>query len=575
MLKPKKSVEEMCGYFVPMYEDYWDIKVDSNENNYGPSPKVINALRNFDIQKVNFYPFYGELSKKIADSLGFDLSNVKVTNGADEAIASIIQTYMEKGDSLLTLDVSFDMPNIYAQIQDANIIKVPFEEKWNFPIKNFLKQIENNNVKIIYLASPNNPTGNILQEEDLIQILNKSEGKAVIIDETYANYSGVSYKKYVNQYENVFIVKSFSKDFALAGLRLGYIISNEKNIENLKKVVSPFSVNSFAMLAGISALDDLEYFYKIRDEINESKQELKVFFEGLGAIVYDSYANFLLVDFKKKAEFIYKKLIENNIKVKLFKKGSLLENHLRITIPTKQGVNKVKEALKIKPFLVFDMDGVLINAQSYRKTIVKTYEKYTGKIVTEEEIQKIKNQGGMNNDWDLTKFLLDRDGINVSYNEIVDRFQEIYWDNGNGLINTEKPLFEETFFKEHSQNYNLAIFTGRLAKEANFALEKNNVKEYFYPIVTTDNVPEGKGKPDSFGLNLVKELTISNDYIYFGDTIDDMICAKNAGYYPVGVLPPQDKSIDLTNRLLKNGAKQVINSISEISKITEQVNETV
>ena len=130
-------------------------------------------------------------------------------------------------------------------------------------------------------------------------------------------------------------------------------------------------------------------------------------------------------------------------------------------------------------------------------------------------------------------------------------------------------------FKELSKNYNLAIFTGRLRKEAYYALEKNNVKNYFYPIITTDDIPEGKGKPDPYGLNMVKNLSLSDKFTYFGDTIDDMICAENAGYYPIGVLPPQDKSEDLRQRLKNNGAKEVIDSINEINIISEQIHETV
>ena len=149
MLKPKKSVDNMQGYFVPLYEKDWDYKIDSNENNYGPSPKVIETLKNCDYKNISFYPFYGELSQKIADFNGFNIQNIKVTNGADEALQGIIQTYLNPKEALLTLDVSFEMPCIYATIQDGEVIRIPFEKKWEFPIDAFLKAIENNNIKII------------------------------------------------------------------------------------------------------------------------------------------------------------------------------------------------------------------------------------------------------------------------------------------------------------------------------------------------------------------------------------------------------------------------------------------
>ena len=576
MLKPKKSVDNMQGYFVPLYEKEWDYKIDSNENNYGPSPKVIEALKNCDYKNISFYPFYGELSQKIADFNGFNVENIKVTNGADEAIQGIVQTYLEQGEILLTVDASFDMPVIYTQIQAGNVIKVPFKEKWIFPIDEFLNEIDNPLVKIVYVATPNNPTGSSISKENIEKIIKKSQNKVVLIDETYANYSSVSFKDFVNDYENVFVVKSFSKDFALAGMRLGYVISNEENIKNLKKVISPFSVNAFAMQAGIAALSDVEYFNNVRNEILESKEKLKIFFEELGANVYPSEANFLLIDFKDKAGFVHKKLQEKNITVKIFKKGSLLENHLRVTIPTKKGVEEVKKALSIKSSLVFDMDGVLIDAgSSYRVAIEKTFEKFSGKPITQKEIQDTKNLGGLNNDWDLTKFLLEKEGIRVSYQDLVDAFQEFYWNDGKGLINNETPLFNVGLFEELSKDYNLSIFTGRLRAEAMFALEKFGVKDYFYPIITTDDIPHGMGKPNPLGLNMTKEMTISNKYYYFGDTIDDVLAAKAAGYFPVGCLPPMDKSVELTQRLKDNGAKQVINSVNEIKKMLEQKNETV
>ncbi len=578
MLRPKKSIEKMTGYFVPMYEKDWDIKIDSNENNYGPSPKVIEKLSKCNYKNISFYPFYGELSQKIANFNNVKIDNIKVTNGADEAIQAIIQTYLEPGESLLTLDVSFEMPVIYVQIQGGNIIKVPFKDKWKFPLDDFINKLkeQKESIKIIYLASPNNPTGNLIEETDLNIILENAKDKVVLIDETYANYAGKSYKKYIDKFNNIFIVRSFSKDFALAGMRLGYIISNTENIINLKKVVSPFSVNSYAMIAGITALEDVEYFERIKAEINESKLALKTFLESLNATVYDSYANFLLVDFKNKADFVYNKLKNANISVKLFKKDSLLENHLRITIPTIEGIKRIKEALRIKPSLVFDMDGVLIDASnSYRTAIEKTYEHFTGKTISQKEIQDAKNLGGLNNDWDLTQYLLKKSGYTIAYDEIVNVFQEIYWKNGNGLIKNETALFNIKLLSELSKNYNLSIFTGRPKKEALFALDKFNATNYFYPIITTDEIPQGMEKPNPYGLNIVKDVTIGETYTYFGDTTDDILAAKSAGYKAIGVLPPQDKSQELIEFLKKKGADNIINSITDIKTILEKKDEAV
>ena len=177
----------------------------------------------------------------------------------------------------------------------------------------------------------------------------------------------------------------------------------------------------------------------------------------------------------------------------------------------------------------------------------------------------------MNNDWDLTKYLIEKEGISISYEQMVEAFQEFYWNDGKGLINNEEPLFDREFFEKLTEKYNLSIFTGRLKQEAMYAIKRFNAEDIFYPIITTNDIPQGREKPDPYGLNLTKMITIGKDYYYFGDTIDDMKAASGAGYYPVGVLPPQDKSDDLKQKLKQFGAKKVINSVNEL----EIENETV
>lgn len=576
MIEPKTSVKEMEGYFVPLYEKISRVKIDSNENNYGPSPKVIDAVKNIDYKDICFYPYYGELSRKIADYRGVEIDNVKVTNGADESLQSIIQTYLNPGESLLTLDISFAMPEIYTEIQGGNVIRVPFKEKWKFPVADFVEVLKNPGIKIVYLASPNNPTGNVISPADFDAVMNNSEGKAVIIDETYADYSSSNFDDYIKKYDNLFVVRSFSKDFALAGLRLGYILSASANIFQLKKVVSPFSVNNIAMKAGIAALEDFEYFKSVKSEILKTRAELKIFFESLGAFVYESEGNFLLVDFHEKAEFVFKKLKSKDIAVKLFKKGHALEGCLRVTVPTHKGFEQIKNALELRPSLVFDMDGVLVDARnSYRVAIQKTFEKYSGKTVSPEEIQAVKNKGGMNNDWDLTQHLLEKEGITVPYSEIVDVFNGFYLGkNNDGLINNEEKLFDTDFFKNLSEKYNISIFTGRSRHEAEYALKRFNAEDLFLFVITSDDVPPGHEKPFPDGLLLTKQLILSSQYYYFGDTSDDVKAAIAAGYIPVGVLPPQDKSDELRKILTGSGADFVIDNVGQLEIVTEKKHET-
>ncbi|MBQ2644816.1 aminotransferase class I/II-fold pyridoxal phosphate-dependent enzyme, partial [bacterium] len=427
-------------------------------------------------------------------------------------------------------------------------------------------------IKIVHLTSPNNPTGECLSYEIAEEIVNCSKDKLVIFDETYAGYCDFSMINKVKDYDNIAIVKSFSKDFALAGLRVGYIVTNPERIKILKTIISPYSVNTVAAIAAEAVLSDISHFEKVKQEIKKSVQFLSEQLKRLNFIVYPSDANFVLIDADKKADFVYNSLLKNGIKVRKFS-SSGMSTLIRITAPKISDCRRIINLLAPRKTLIFDMDGVLVDvSNSYRKTIQKTYEYFAkDKSVTFEDISEAKSLGGLNNDWDLTEYLLKKDGFNIEKNKIVEVFEKIYFDNGNGLIKNEHFLFEKDLIKELSKNYNLAIFTGRPREEAIFALKKEQIENYFYPIITMDDLPLDRQKPDTLGIEIIKEKVNSNDFYYFGDTKDDIICGQNAKVKTIGVLPPQNKTTKLANQLQKHGAFAIINSINELLNVIERI----
>lgn len=572
MIKPKKSVQNMSAYEVPFFKEDYLYKLDENENLFGPSQKVVELLNNLSDKNVKFYPAYGKLLQKLSEinqlPIGFFLN----TNGADEAISVIYSTYLEENDAVLSVTPSFSMPKIYAQMNGAKYVEIPYSRKWEFPLETFLEAIENTkNLKIVHLTTPNNPTGDCILAESLAKILEKSKDKVVVVDETYANYASNLNTELVKKYDNVFIVRSFSKDFALAGLRVGYVVSNPENIVQLTKVRSPYSTNSLAMMAAIEALNDKEHFENVLGQLLKNKKELEDFFKSLGYIVYGTCTNFVLVDVGEKVDFINKKLLQNSIKVRRFN-HDMLKNVFRIGIPPAEGVDAIKKVFcKLnKDLLIFDMDGVLVDTRnSYRKAIQMTYEFFSGKAISFAEIQSVKNQGGLNNDWDLTEFLLKNDGVEILKNEIIDKFQQLYWNNGNGFISQETLLIETEILEKLALSYHLAIFTGRPREEAMFTLKKNQLDNYFFEVVAMEDLPNGRQKPCPDGIEMIKQKSYYNKIYYLGDTPDDMLCAKSANVVGIGVLPPQDRSDKLRNMLTNCGAKIVIDNVNEILKIME------
>ena len=313
-IKPRKTVENISCYDVPLFEPQnCDFKLDSNENCFGPSKKVLEGLKTLNEKDIFYYPFYGKTIEAFSKFYNVDKDNILLTNGADEAIATVFNTYLSCDNSVLTVTPTFSMPKIYTQIVGANYIEIPYTKKWEFPLDDFLKQLKTNqDIKIVHLTTPNNPTGNVICPNTMEQILTHSKDKLVVIDETYANYCETSYLDLIKKYNNIVVIKSMSKDFALAALRLGVVFSNAHNILNLKKVISPYSVNSIAAKAAICALNDSQHFYDVKNRINSIKTKLFELLETCGFVPYKSYANFLLCDFGEKAQFVYQKL-KNNV----------------------------------------------------------------------------------------------------------------------------------------------------------------------------------------------------------------------------------------------------------------------
>ena len=554
-MKAKKTIQELKPYPVPLFEEEGFLKLDSNENDFGPSPKVIEVLRNIEQSDIQYYPYYGELLQKLADFHQVEIDNIILTSGADEAISSVFGAFLEYGQTVLTVTPSFIMPKIYAKVNGLNYKEISYQKKWEFPTDEFIENIDES-VDLVHLTTPNSPTGEVISQEVILSVVEKAADKAILVDETYGNYSGISSLGLIKDYDNIFVVRSFSKDFALAGLRLGYVISDSKNIKHLRKYLSPYNVSTLTVKAGIAALDDVQHFETVRLEIEKSKKVLADGLKKLGAKIYPSTTNFICADFGSKADFVYHKLLSNKIKVRYFNQAPMLENTMRLAVPKMENTLKVLDALKTKPTIVFDMDGVLIDAsKSYRVAVQQTFNHFSGKAVSTEDLSAAKKLGGLNNDWDLTEYLLKKHGVEVPKDDIVEVFQSFYAE----LADVEEFLVDAEFFEKISKNYNLAIFTGRLKKEAYYALDKHEVSKYFYPIITLDDVGMDRQKPDTYGIELIKERIITEEIYYLGDTVDDMVCSSTSNVIGIGVLPPQDKSEELSALLTSKNAKVVLN----------------
>lgn len=569
MIKPRKAVMEMNEYNPPTSgrEDY--LRLDFNENTIGCSPKVIETLNKIKQGNLSVYPEYNRLRKALASYCNVDAEEVIPTNATDEAIKTIIETYIDRNkDEIIIPMPTFAMFKFYAQLNEAVIREVLYNANLSFPTDRVLSAI-NKNTKIVVLVNPNSPTGTSINDSDIIKIVEKAQRNdaVVMVDEAYCQFYGKTSIPLIKKYDNLIVTQTFSKAFGLAGLRLGYIISNKKNIKNIQKVLSPYSVNGVAVACAFAALKDQKYVKNYVKEVNESK---KIFYNALDSLkikYFKSDANFVLLSLGEDAGYFCKKLKEEGILVRDRGMDKLLDGCVRVTLGTKKQTAKLigamnKTVKETKPLLVFDIDGVLVDvSRSYRVAIKQTVEYFTGKEITLEEIQALKNRGGYNNDWDTTEQLMKERGVNIKKQKIIDKFQEYYLK----LRYNEVLLISKKLLDKLSKKYTLAIFTGRDTKDKDYFLKVNGIKKYFSKTIAMEDV--SRRKPDPEGLLKIADGCKTKDAYYFGDMIDDMQAAKAAKMIPIGVLPPQDKSRNMKELLAKNGAQSVIDHINQIDGV--------
>ncbi len=569
-MRPRKEIREMCCYSAPTSGRNGFLRLDFNENTKG-IPNSLWKCLSLGLTDISVYPEYSGLEQAIAEYAGVKQAEVIACNGSDEAIRLAFDCFLENGAKVVLPWPSFAMLQQYARIAGGKIEKVPYGKCLGFPTKRVLKAIDVETDAIV-LCSPNSPTGTTIALGDIERILKKAKqnNAMVLLDEAYYEFSGETAVDLIREFDNLVVTRTLSKAFGLAGLRLGYLVSCEENVQELRKVASPYSVNAIGARLGSKALQNRGYMKRYVAEVRAAKKVAERGLQELGLRFYPSKANFLLVRFGENCARIVRELREKGILVRDRSGYELLRGCARVTIGTIEQMRVFLEALEEileRKTLVFDMDGVLVDVScSYRKAIQETVKFFTGKELSLQKIQMLKNELQINNDWELSKKMIELTGMKVSLKAIIKRFQELYaGKNFNGLIRNEKLLLRKNIVKQLAKKFELSIFTGRPRKEAFFALQKVGIEKYFKKVVAMEDVSRIRQKPNPFGLK--KILGRRKNAFYLGDTLQDIRCAKNAGIKAIAILPPQDKSEKLRRAMLKAGAAAVLSNVNEIGKV--------
>lgn len=316
-----------------------EIFLDANENSFG-SPAAVSYNRYPD-------PLQNEIKTIIGEWLNLSRSEIFVGNGSDEAIDLLFRVFCRPGiDEILTTPPTYGMYEVSAGINDVKVRKVLLDADFELSSKRVLENV-GENTKLIFLCSPNNPTGNSLRREAISEILENFD-KVVVLDEAYVHFSSEpSFVDEIKNYPNLVILQTFSKAWGLAGLRVGMAFANRAIIELLNRVKPPYNVSQIAQETLLEALEKKEEVQRVVDEIVGQRERLKEQLQKLPFVlkIYPSDANFLLVK-TTDANRIYKYLVERQIVVRNRSNVELCENCLRITVGTPEENRTLLAALE-------------------------------------------------------------------------------------------------------------------------------------------------------------------------------------------------------------------------------------
>jgi histidinol-phosphate aminotransferase len=293
MLEARAAVKYLHAYRPPL-AGRQGLRLDFNESTIGCSPRVLARLRSLDSEALARYPEREPVEIEVAGFLGLDASQVLLTNGVDEAIHLLCSTYLEPGDEAIIVVPTFAMYAIFARAEGARVVQVPSSENFAFPLEELLSRI-GPRTRLIALANPNNPTGTAVPCGVLSRVARAAPHAAVLVDEAYFEFYGETILHRAAQPENLFVARTFSKAYGLAGLRIGILAGDAAQIAMVSRVASPYNVNAVALAVLPEALRDQEYVEQYVSEVQRGRELLQQELKALGLRYWPSRANFVLL----------------------------------------------------------------------------------------------------------------------------------------------------------------------------------------------------------------------------------------------------------------------------------------
>ena len=321
------------------------LRLDFNENTLGCSETVTQFIAEHLIEnQLAVYPEYGTAVEELAQFFKVEQNEFTLTNGTDEAIQVLVNTYVDDDDDVIILQPSYAMYRFYCEVAGAQIREIAYRAgTLQFPLQELLGAIRPS-TRLILISNPNNPTGSGIDLDGIIRILKKAPHAAVLIDEAYYEFSGVTALGLIREYPNLFVSRTFSKVYGMAAMRVGCLFSKAENVAWLKKAQSPYSVNTLAVLAARAAIRDTAYISEYVGEVLAARELVYVGLEKLGINYIKSQGNFVLFDCGERSIEVRDALKAKNILVR--DRSYEIPGAVRVTIGTREQMRKFLSELE-------------------------------------------------------------------------------------------------------------------------------------------------------------------------------------------------------------------------------------
>jgi len=344
-VRVRAAVERMRAYHPPLEGRTEKLRMDFNENPIGCSPAVRRALAKLTSATISAYPEQGTVRKKLARHFGVDASELLLTNGTDEALSLVVNTFVEPCDTVLLVEPTYAMYRFYSELAGARIVAPRYDARMQFPRDEVLAALRKA-PRVFFLPNPNSPIGGILSLGEIRRLLKAAPRTVIVVDEAYFEFSGVTAIPWIRRYENLIVTRTFSKTAGLAGLRLGCIFVRRELAAAMRKAQSPYPVNAAALAAAEAAIEDGAFIRRTVREVRQGKKELAKGLARLGVKHFPSAGNFVLLYFGGRAKEIVAALARKSILVRDRSSDFGGEGYVRITLGTLAQTRRFLRELK-------------------------------------------------------------------------------------------------------------------------------------------------------------------------------------------------------------------------------------